>query len=350
MRSALAVLSLLALAVAVPVQAGLDPSPFLDFFPTETQTSGPPYPTTPIEFEVQVLPTPGTPAVEVEVLKLSVIDAKGQIPPDDQFPIEMEGSIVFSDQIGAPTKAKAVLSMPPDDIFDPGFKLLVELAPLGGSNPRLGSPPDDIFDPGTPTFFDVFFDIEVDEGVASHTMRFQIDADQPNLRFAEVVVGEPQSPAFEVSFRVVDDGGGPVPPGPVFEVITSGTFGDRAALVDVAPDTLNVNSNGRWVTAYITLPEGFDPAAIDPATVAITGLDGLSCDPDYVQPIDPAFTPTVGDYDEDGFLDLTVKFDRQLLSANLCLDDVAIRIEGDLVSGEHFVGEDLIRVIQRGQP
>lgn len=57
------------------------------------------------------------------------------------------------------------------------------------------------------------------------------------------------------------------------------------------------------------------------------------------QAIAPAFEPTVGDYDEDGITDLTVKFDRQALSANLCLDDVAIVIEGDLTTGEHFKGQ-----------
>jgi len=121
-------------------------------------------------------------------------------------------------------------------------------------------------------------------------------------------------------------------------------------LVDIDPDTLNLKSHGRWITAYITLPDGFDVNDIDTSTIAITGLKGGTCAPDYTQLPDTSFTPVVGDRDEDLILDLTVKFDRQLLLANICLDDVDITIEGDLITGEHFVGADSIRVIDRGKP
>jgi hypothetical protein len=84
-------------------------------------------------------------------------------------------------------------------------------------------------------------------------------------------------------------------------------------------------------------------------TVAISGLIGETCPSEYIQAADFSFTPQVGDWDEDGILDLTVKFDRQMLIPNLCLDDVAITIEGDLTTGEHFIGTDLIRVIERGK-
>lgn len=121
------------------------------------------------------------------------------------------------------------------------------------------------------------------------------------------------------------------------------------ALIDVDPDTLNKKSNGKWVTAYITLPEGLDVQDIDVATIAITALVGDSCPADYSQPIDVTFTPEIGDRDEDLILDLTVKFDRQVLLPNLCLDDVAITIEGQLTTGETFSGTDQIRVIDRGK-
>ena len=121
------------------------------------------------------------------------------------------------------------------------------------------------------------------------------------------------------------------------------------ALIDINPDTLNTKSHGNWVTVYITLPPDYNVATIVPDTIAITALGGESCTPDYSQPADPNFTPQVGDRDEDGVLDLTVKFDRQELLLNLCLDDVAITIEGDLSTGEHFSGTDTIRVIQRGK-
>jgi hypothetical protein len=121
------------------------------------------------------------------------------------------------------------------------------------------------------------------------------------------------------------------------------------ALVDINPDSLNKNSKGQWVTVYITLPAGYDVARIDVSTIEITSLTGTSCQPDYHQPADLSFIPQVGDRDEDGIPDLTVKFNRQELIANLCLDDVAITVEGELFSGEHFKGIDHIRVIDRGK-
>jgi hypothetical protein len=121
------------------------------------------------------------------------------------------------------------------------------------------------------------------------------------------------------------------------------------SLIDIDPDTLNKKSHGRWVTVYITLPDGFDVGAIDTSTVAITSLVGESCVPEYSQGVDLGFVPQVGDRDEDGIADLTVKFDRQVLLPNLCLDDVAVTIEGELTTGEHFSGSDTIRIIDRGK-
>jgi hypothetical protein len=121
------------------------------------------------------------------------------------------------------------------------------------------------------------------------------------------------------------------------------------ALIDIDPDTLNTKSHGKWITVYITLREGFDVAAIDTSTIAITSLGGESCDPNYIQAADLDFTPEIGDRDEDGTDDLTVKFDRQILLDYICLDDVSITIEGELTTGEHFSGSDSIRIIDRGK-
>jgi hypothetical protein len=121
------------------------------------------------------------------------------------------------------------------------------------------------------------------------------------------------------------------------------------ALIDIDPDTLNKKSHGKWITVYITLPDGFDVGTIDTSSIAITSLAGETCVPEYTQGADLSFTPQVGDRDEDGILDLTVKFDRQVLLANLCLDDVSITIEGELTTGELFSGSDSIRIIDRGK-
>lgn len=72
------------------------------------------------------------------------------------------------------------------------------------------------------------------------------------------------------------------------------------ATVDIDPDTLNLKSNGQWVTAYIELAEGYHVEDIDVSTVMINNT--ISVDPDG--------PTTIGDYDLDGVPDLMVKFER----------------------------------------
>lgn len=125
------------------------------------------------------------------------------------------------------------------------------------------------------------------------------------------------------------------------------------AIVDLAPDTLNRSSHGRFVTCYITLPAGFHPAGIDPATIAIVAIGTDGGTDDIIEPplaISPEFTPVIGDYDEDGIPDLTVKFDRQaVIDIPLCLGDRTITVRGSTTAGRTFEGADTIRVIDRGK-
>ena len=143
--------------------------------------------------------------------------------------------------------------------------------------------------------------------------------------------------------------GGTIVPGDLGSAINEAFTPDISALIDIEPDTINKKSHGKWITVYITLPDGLDVGTIDTSSIAITSLTGETCDPEYIQEADPNFAPQVGDRDEDGILDLTVKFDRQVLLANLCLDDVSITIEGELTTGEPFTGSDSIRIIDRGK-
>lgn len=116
------------------------------------------------------------------------------------------------------------------------------------------------------------------------------------------------------------------------------------ALVDLSPDFINVQSTRRFMVGYITLPEGYSLAEIDFSTIQI---GGTSCDPDYQQPIVPWFEPRVGDYDGDGVPDLTVLLDRQALQANLCLGQVPVRLEGQLMDGTPFAGAETLVVFSR---
>ncbi len=112
------------------------------------------------------------------------------------------------------------------------------------------------------------------------------------------------------------------------------------ASIDFDPDTLNLKSKGKWVTAYIELPEGYDVNQIDVSSILLN---------DMFPAIDK---PTeIGDYDDDGITDLMVKFDRQLLIEYLKVQEYG---DGDMVeltvtgeaAGTRFEGFDTIRAIR----
>jgi len=123
--------------------------------------------------------------------------------------------------------------------------------------------------------------------------------------------------------------------------------GSIAATIDVDPDTLNLASNGEWITAYIELPEGYSVDAIDVPTILLNG--SISVDPE---------APTeVGDYDVDGIPDLMVKFDRatviEWLGTADYSEDTGKSVEVTLVitgkvAGTPFEGADTIRILSKG--
>ncbi|MBE0447824.1 MAG: hypothetical protein IBX64_06950 [Actinobacteria bacterium] len=111
------------------------------------------------------------------------------------------------------------------------------------------------------------------------------------------------------------------------------------AKIDIDPDTLNLKSRGRWITAYIELPEGYDAADIDVSTVLLNDK------------VPAESMPTgIGDYDEDGIPDLMVKFDRAMVKGMLSPGDaVELTVTGELIDGTPFKGSDTIRVISKGK-
>jgi hypothetical protein len=127
------------------------------------------------------------------------------------------------------------------------------------------------------------------------------------------------------------------------------------ATIDINPDTLNVKSNGEWITAYIELPTGYDVNGIYVSTINLEH-------PSFTEPIpvDSSAPATVGDYDIDGIFDLMVKFDRTAVVAYLGTEDVTedetgtdyyeeLTLTGELTDGTPFEGSDTIRVIDKGK-
>ena len=91
------------------------------------------------------------------------------------------------------------------------------------------------------------------------------------------------------------------------------------------------------------MPEEYSAGDIDISTVAMVAVD----DADLDEPIYAQSAPTeLDDYDNDGILDLMVKFDRKALIEHLDIGDRKIIISGSLYDESKFQGSDIIRVIR----
>ena len=161
-------------------------------------------------------------------------------------------------------------------------------------------------------------------------------------------VSDPSSPTLRGFYQT---------PGPAFSVVVSGDFAYVAvwesglcilrftgneprlveATVDIKPETLNLKSQGQWITCFIELPAGHDVNDIDVASLLLNGTVRAAAHP-----------TAVGDYDDDGIPDLMVKFPRDEVIAILEVgENVEIVVAGK-VAGSDFRGADMIRVINPG--
>lgn len=115
--------------------------------------------------------------------------------------------------------------------------------------------------------------------------------------------------------------------------------GSIPANIDIDPDTLNLRSNSRWITAYIELQGGYDVSDVNiSATICF-----YRCPCNYTH---AELHPTqIGDHDNDGIPDLMVKFDRSALIALLSMGEATLMITGEVNGRTPFEGTDTIRVI-----
>ncbi|MHA2304366.1 MAG: DUF3466 family protein [Candidatus Hodarchaeales archaeon] len=126
--------------------------------------------------------------------------------------------------------------------------------------------------------------------------------------------------------------------------------GTITATVNIDPDTLNLKSNGNWITAYIELPTDYDVNNIVIDSIRLT-IDTQDFSVDLEAPI------SIGDYDNDNIPDLMVKFDRTAILHFLGVPDqiseigdgilIEFQISG-IIAGSPFIGTDWIKVILPG--
>ncbi|KPJ68424.1 MAG: hypothetical protein AMJ43_00355 [Coxiella sp. DG_40] len=110
------------------------------------------------------------------------------------------------------------------------------------------------------------------------------------------------------------------------------------AIVRIMPKTLNLTSNGNWVTCTIELPENYDIGDVNTASIVLSSsvLSG-EIGPEWVKTDEEAQK-------------LLVKFDRLEIQGEMLNDAygiVTLVVEGELQNGELFKGEDSIRLVHK---
>jgi len=118
------------------------------------------------------------------------------------------------------------------------------------------------------------------------------------------------------------------------------------ATVDIHPQALNLRSRGKWITAYIELPEGYHVNDVNVSSIMLNGTI----------PVEPK-PIAIGDYDNNSIPDLMVKFNRaqiiEYIKANVNMTQlfkerfmtITLTITGYLNDDTPFQGSDIIRII-----
>jgi hypothetical protein len=146
--------------------------------------------------------------------------------------------------------------------------------------------------------------------------------------------------ALVVAFRFGYQGAAPYPSGDQHGVDNVELVALPFTNLNIDPDTLNPKSKGNFITAYIGEFDGcFDPGDINPSSVELTEIDGVSITP----------LPAVQWDLQDGVL--MVKFSRPdlidaLVGEGSPFGIVTLTVEGD-VDGTSFSAEDDINVLNK---
>ena len=109
--------------------------------------------------------------------------------------------------------------------------------------------------------------------------------------------------------------------------------GTDTLTVKITPQSLNLNSKGRWITCHISFSDDLDVNNVDTDTLRLQG----QVSPDNINVYSNSQK-------------IKVKFDRfavqQLLSPG---EKVQVTLTGYLLDGTPFEGSDIIKVIDKGK-
>lgn len=103
------------------------------------------------------------------------------------------------------------------------------------------------------------------------------------------------------------------------------------AIIEIDPGKLNIESEGKWVTAHIELPEGYNVADIDVSSIELNGV------------IAEETSAKISDHK------LKVKFNRASVQSILSPGVNIVTITGTLTSGIKFEGTDTITAKEKGK-
>jgi hypothetical protein len=99
----------------------------------------------------------------------------------------------------------------------------------------------------------------------------------------------------------------------------------------IVPRTINLASKGNWITCYISLPEGYDVADIDPNSVLL----------------EDEIKPNKFSVDEQQQVAIA-RFTREDAQIIITVGQIELSITGRLADGTGFEGNDIIMVIDKG--
>ncbi len=104
-----------------------------------------------------------------------------------------------------------------------------------------------------------------------------------------------------------------------------------AVEIKIAPETLNLSSNGRWINCHIWLPEDYDVADVNTNSILLNGQ----------------IAPAQVWGNEEGQV-VMIKFGLAEVQRIVEAGEVELLVSGELVDGTKFRGTDTIRVIDKG--